>query len=188
MFAVEDNWVVASQQPPTDDPQDRRRVELVVDKWTAERSTHRLFIFEAKKQSASQTEIETLEYQAYDACITHLNYSGRLQMYAMRVIGTMARLWIVHRDEDYLIPWISMDKNLADKFGYIEAHGSEGSQIEDGIKYMKNNAEMSRRRLDELRRSVLSAVESNQPAASGSASIPISPATQLASYYPGSAV
>ncbi len=78
MFAVEDDWVVASQQPPTDDPQDRRRVELVVDKWT-NKSIHRLFIFEAKKQNASQTEIQTLEYQAYGACFgSKVNLLGNL--------------------------------------------------------------------------------------------------------------
>lgn len=32
-----------------------------------------------------------MEYEAYEACITHLNYSQREQMYAMTVIGTMAR-------------------------------------------------------------------------------------------------
>ena len=49
----------------------------------------------------------------------------------------------MHRKEDYLVPWISMDTNLADTTGYIEAHSSDGSQIENGIKYIKNNAEMS---------------------------------------------
>src|ERR1700710_2220561 len=104
-FPVEDNWIVASQQPPTDDPQDRRRVELVVDKWT-DKSTHRPPTPEAKKHSASQSEIDILEHQAYEACITHLKYSGREQMYAMTVIGTLARLWVVYINDDYLIPWI----------------------------------------------------------------------------------
>lgn len=86
-----------------------------------------------------------------------------------------------------------MGTNLADKSGYIEAHGSEGSQIEDGINYVKKNAEMSLGRLDELLRSVSSAIESVQPAASnsidssGPSSNTISNATEPASYHTGSA-
>lgn len=140
---------------------------MVVDKW-ANKSLRRLFLIGAEKKSASQIEIETLEYQTYEACIAHLNFSRREQMYAMTVVGTMARLWVVHKDKDYLIPWISMGTNSVDKSGYIEAHGSEGSQIEYGLNYMKTNAEMPRRRLDELLQSVSSSFESVQDAASSS--------------------
>lgn len=170
-YPCEDNWVVASQQPPTDDPEDLRRVELVVDKWTGE-FIHRLFIFEAKKKKANQSEIDELEHQAYEACLKHLKYTGRDQMYAMTVIGTGARLWVVHRDDDYLIPWIPMGTNLADKSSYIKAHSSDGSEIEAGWAYTKKNKQMSRSRLDRLRITVHTAVESNQPSANDSSANP----------------
>ncbi len=167
-FPGEDDWVVASQQPPTDDPGDRRRVELVVDKWTGT-TTSRLFIFEAKKHHASQTEIDELEHQAYEACITHLKYTQREHMYAQTVIGTLARLWVAHVDEDYLVPWQPMGASLGDKSSYIEAHGSEGHLIRDSWAYMKRHLEMSKKDLRRLRENVRSVVESSQPSASYSA-------------------
>ena len=69
MFTVEDNWVVASQQPPTDDPQDPRRVELVVDEWT-NKSTHRSFIFEAKNRAHPKKKSPMKH-------VSHLKYSER---------------------------------------------------------------------------------------------------------------
>jgi hypothetical protein len=39
----------------------------------------------------------------------------------MTVIGTMARLWVVYKDKDCLILWVSIGTNLADKPGYIKA-------------------------------------------------------------------
>ena len=84
---------MASQQPPTDERSDLRRVELVVEKWdSSDYMLKRLFIFEAKKHNASQAEIEEVEYQAFEACMKHTEYANRQEMYAMTVIGTRARL------------------------------------------------------------------------------------------------
>lgn len=63
-------------------------------------------------------------------------------MYAMTVVGTKARLRVVNIEDDFLVPWIFKSTSLSDKFCYIEAHSSEGHQIEDGINYTKEHAEM----------------------------------------------
>jgi hypothetical protein len=65
---------------------------------------HRLFIFEAKKSNASPDEIQELEAQAYQACTDHLIYTDQKHIYAIIVIGTAARLWIVYIKEDYPVP------------------------------------------------------------------------------------
>jgi hypothetical protein len=160
-FPCKDNWVVASQQPPSDDSEDRRRVELVVEHWS-EGSMHRVFIFEAKKHLATQSEIDTLEHQAYEACLTHLVFFERDHMFAITTIGTRARLWVAHRDYDYLIPWIPNGTTLADKGSYIEAYSTDGHEIENALTYMKEKKQMSRSRLQKLLSSVNTAVESNQ--------------------------
>lgn len=124
---------MASQQPHTNEPRDRRRVELTMDYWDiSEKSLFRVFIWEAKKNKVSPSDIENLEYQAYESCLTHLKCIQRSHMYAITTIGTSARLWIVHVDEDYPIPWIPGGTGLADKSNYIEAHSSRGDEIVSG--------------------------------------------------------
>ncbi|KAH9216765.1 hypothetical protein DL95DRAFT_459869 [Leptodontidium sp. 2 PMI_412] len=146
-FPSDDNWVVALQQPPTDDPQDRRRVKLVVDQWTGT-MTHRLFILEAKKHKASQSEIDILEQQAFEACIT------------------MARLWVAHVNEPYLVPWRPMGTELSHKDSYLEVHSISGNQIEDGWTYVKKHIQMPESELVGLRKALHGAIEGKKPSSS----------------------
>jgi hypothetical protein len=44
---------------------------------------HRLFIREDKAYGVTQTEIDKLEGQVFEACIDHLSYSDREHMYAV---------------------------------------------------------------------------------------------------------
>lgn len=165
-YPAKEKWVIASQQPPTDKDVNLRRVELVVDKWIGtSQLMHRLFIFEAKKHSASVTEIDELEHQAYNASVAHLHYSSREQLYAMTVIGTRARLWVVDTVETYLIPWIPEDIGLSEKTEYIKAHSTGGHLIEDGFRYMKKHEEMPAKKLKALRKNLPSNI---RPSASTS--------------------
>jgi len=157
IFTVEDDWVVASQQPPGD-PTHLRRADLVVAKW-ANRSLQTRFILEVKKPNASQDEIQEVEHQTFNACIANLQQSGREQIYGMTAIGTTARLWVVHIDDDYLTPWIPSGTSLSDKHQYLEAHSNEGSLIEDGLKTMRKRAEMSENKLAALRKSASSGIQ-----------------------------
>lgn len=190
-FPAGEDWIVASQQPPTDEDGNLRRVDLVVDKWKRENYTHRLFIFEAKKKSATLTEIDELEQQAYNACLAYLIYTDREHMYAMTVVGTMARLWIAHIGADihYLVPWIPAGDGLSRKEQYIEANSTDGYLIEEGFKYMKKYKEMPNRKLDKLCEAVapkestseaqLSNIHSNDPSRH---SIPAEPSSSAAPY------
>lgn len=110
-----------------------------------------IICYEAKKAKCTQTEIDELEYQAYNACITHLNYTGRDQMYAITTIGTTARLWYITKTDDYLLPFVPVDTALAERSAYIEAHSTDAQQLRDGFNYVKENDNVSSKRLKVLR-------------------------------------
>lgn len=158
-FPIKDNYAVASQQPPNDAPGNLRRVDLTVDKLINESLLHRLFIFEAKKSSASQSEIDDLEIQGFEACVQHLRYTEREHMYAMTVIGTSARLWIAHIGEGYLTPWIPKGITLSYKAEYIPAHSNDGYRIAEGFKYIRKHPSMEDDKVAALRHRVVDRVE-----------------------------
>jgi hypothetical protein len=129
VYPAADGWVVSSQQPPTSERGDRRRVETTVE--VLQDSLQKLVV-EAKHHDASQDEIQEVEGQAYSGCMKYLKYSGRTAMYAMTAVGTRARLWTVHRNEDYLEPYVPNGFGLAKIAEYIEANSTEGYQIIEG--------------------------------------------------------
>jgi hypothetical protein len=135
VFPAADGWVVSSQQPPTSERGDRRRVETTVE--VLQDSLQKLLVVEAKHHNAPQDEIQEVEAQAYNGCMKYLKYSGRTAMYAMTVVGTRARLWTVHQKEDYLEPYIPNDRGLAAIGEYIEANSTEGYQIMEGLEQTK---------------------------------------------------
>ncbi|KAI9742351.1 MAG: hypothetical protein M1818_003884 [Claussenomyces sp. TS43310] len=97
------DWTIASQQPPTNEASDLRRVDLRIERW-ANNKWNTILLFKAKKQECTQTKIDNLESQAYDACLAHLLYTGRSEMYAVTSIGTSARLWYATMKDNYLLP------------------------------------------------------------------------------------
>jgi len=144
------DWSLSSQQPPTDESSDLRRMELRIEKWIGNQ-WYTIICYEAKKAKCTQTEIDELECQAYNACITHLNYTGRDQMYAITTIGTAARLWYITKTDDYLLPFVPVDTALAERSAYIEAHSTDAQQLRDGFNYVKENDKVSSKRLKVLR-------------------------------------
>src|SRR4051794_4526235 len=57
-----DEWLVSSQQPPTPDVGDFRRIDLMVEKWGGNSHT-RLLYMEAKRANPTVDELVTVEYQ-----------------------------------------------------------------------------------------------------------------------------
>jgi hypothetical protein len=144
------NWTISSQQPPTNDPDDKRRVDLRIERWKTNR-WQTIALFEAKKQNCSQTEIDELEFQAFNACMAHLIYSGREQMYGITTIGTAARLWYITKDDDYLLPLVPETGGLSNRKEYIEANSTEAADLKKGFNYMIQNDMISSRQLQVLR-------------------------------------
>lgn len=139
------DWSIASEQPPTKSDDDRRRVDIRVDRWKAHRQPKwcTIMFFEAKKAMASASEIDTLEIQAYNACITYLTATGRDQIYAATAIGTSIRLWYVSlTGAAYLQPFVPPDREfISEKTSYIEAYTSDAQLIVNGIRTIIANDE-----------------------------------------------
>ncbi|KAH6716068.1 hypothetical protein BKA61DRAFT_573910 [Leptodontidium sp. MPI-SDFR-AT-0119] len=60
-------------------------------------------------------------------------------MYAMTTVGTLTRLWIAYKSEDYLEPFVPKGPGLVEIKEYIEANSSDGHYIAEGWEYMKVN-------------------------------------------------
>lgn len=129
------NWAISSQQPPTNDPNDMRRVDLRIERWKTNR-WQTIALFEAKKQNCSQAEIQELEFQAFNACMAHLLYTGREQMYGITTIGTAARLWYITKADDYLLPLVPETGGLSNRKEYIEANSTEAADLQKGFNDM----------------------------------------------------
>jgi hypothetical protein len=83
--------------------------------------------------------------------MTHLNYTGRDQIYAITTIGTTARLWYITKTDDYLLPFVLVDTTLAERLAYIKAHSTDAQQLRDGFNYVKENDKVSSKKLKVLR-------------------------------------
>ncbi|KAI9730330.1 MAG: hypothetical protein M1818_008233 [Claussenomyces sp. TS43310] len=147
------DWTISSQQPPTNEASDLRRVDLRIQRWNNKRWNTILF-FEAKKQNCSQAEIDTLEGQAYEACVSHMRYTGREEMYAVTAIGTSARLWVAVLEAPYLMPFVPLGVELSDRTGYIEAHSTDAAQLRDGFATIVKYDKLPEKKLKVLRSNI----------------------------------
>lgn len=135
----EDKWVVSSQQPPTHQAGDLRRVDLVVEKIDSDAATVATLLFhEVKRANASITDIEEVEYQAFTAACAHYVETGNQHIWAMTSVGSAARLWIFHAMSEYLIPFVPPGEGLAERSEYLEL-STHGEVILDALSYVKRH-------------------------------------------------
>ncbi|KAM7208843.1 hypothetical protein V8F06_014914, partial [Rhypophila decipiens] len=135
----DEKWVVSSQQPPTHQPGDLRRVDLVVEKMDSRATTVGTLLFlEAKRASASPSEIEEVEYQVFTATCAYHVETGIKHIWTMTCVGSCARLWIVSESSTYLIPCIPAGQGLAERTEYLEI-STHGRQIANGLEYIKKH-------------------------------------------------
>ncbi|CAM6003155.1 unnamed protein product [Sphagnum balticum] len=136
-FPASEGWVVSSQQPPTGENSDRRRVESLIEiLHPATNSMQKLLIYEAKRSQVGVAKVDELEMQAYSACQLALQQDNRSSMYALTTIGTSARIWIAD-SSPYLNAFIPPSDAISDANSYIEANSTDGHYIEEAIAYMK---------------------------------------------------
>jgi hypothetical protein len=137
-----DDWNITPEQPPYD-RSDRRRVDLLINKWINGK-WHTLFFFEAKKGTAGTADIEEVEQQAFTACQAWLMQNSAHEMYAMTAFGISAKLWYTTLDVDYLLPMAPATGDLSDKATYISAASSDAYLLRDGFEtIIKNPAGLS---------------------------------------------
>lgn len=144
------DWALSSQQLPTNEASDLRRVELHIERWK-NNQWHTILFFEAKKQKCSQTEIDDLEFQEYNACIAHLGYTGRSQIYAMTVTGTSACLWYITKQDDGLLHFVPIDPGLSERAKYIEAYSTGVQDLHNRLNYLIQNNKVSSKKLQVLK-------------------------------------
>lgn len=125
-------------------------MDLCIERWIRP-NWQKIAVFEAKKANCSQTAIDQVEHQAYNACMAHLTNSGRDQMYGITIIGTTARIWYLTKDEDYLLPMVSETAGLSDRVAYIEVNSSMASELRKGFEYIVKHDMVSEKRLQRLK-------------------------------------
>ncbi|AEO59481.1 hypothetical protein MYCTH_2063233 [Thermothelomyces thermophilus ATCC 42464] len=138
---TDDNFIVSSQQPPTHQPGELRRVDLVIEKMDSTATTIGTLLFlEAKRASASRTDIEEVEYQAFTAACAYYIETGLEPIWTMTCVGSAARLWIFSGSSDFLIPFVPSDGGLGlpEQSEYLDI-STHGREILDGLEYIKKH-------------------------------------------------
>ncbi|KAM7205893.1 hypothetical protein V8F33_000723 [Rhypophila sp. PSN 637] len=87
-----------------------------------------LLFLEAKRASASPSEIEEVEYQAFTAAYAYHVETGIKHIWTMTCVGSCAQLWIFSESSTYLIPYIPAGQGLAERTEYLEI-STHGRQI-----------------------------------------------------------
>lgn len=110
----QDDWVVSSQQPPSHNPRVGRRVDLLVEHIEPATGISSTILFmEMKRAAASQTELTACEHQAFTGGCEYSIDTNMSRVWAMTCIGSQARLWIVEKSREYLIPYFPITHGKA---------------------------------------------------------------------------
>jgi len=89
----EDAFIVSSQRPPTRQPGELRRVDLVVEMMDSRETTlGNLLFLQAKRASTLHAMTEEVEYRAFAAACAFHVATGLEHIWIMTCINTAARL------------------------------------------------------------------------------------------------
>ncbi|RMJ09580.1 hypothetical protein BHE90_005948 [Fusarium euwallaceae] len=132
-------WLVSSQQPPTHTPGDLRRVDLVVENIDpAQGNTMTLLFMEAKRASASPSEIITVETQAYTAaCAYAVDLNSTEPIWTMTCVGSTFRLWIFDWEKEFLVPYFPATYDET-KSAYLEI-SKRGTELLQHLNFIKRH-------------------------------------------------
>ncbi|KAL2193061.1 hypothetical protein P885DRAFT_46262 [Corynascus similis CBS 632.67] len=140
VFFKEDAFIVSSQQSPTRQPGELRRVDLVVEMMDSRATTlGNLLFLQAKRASTLHSMTQEVEYRAFAAaCALHVA-TGLEHIWIMTCIHTAARLWIFSADSEFLIPFVPSDVGWGiPKDQYLES-STHGREILEGLEYIKEH-------------------------------------------------
>ncbi|KAK4155854.1 hypothetical protein C8A00DRAFT_31298 [Chaetomidium leptoderma] len=132
---TDDTFIVSSQQPPTRQSGELRRVDLVVEKMDSGATTvGTLLLLKAKRASAARSDIEEVEYQALAAACAYHVETGLEHIWIMTCVGSAARLWISLDSSEFLIPFVPS----GEKTEYLDI-STHGREILEGLEYIKKH-------------------------------------------------
>ncbi|KAI1192267.1 hypothetical protein F5B17DRAFT_5554 [Nemania serpens] len=136
---TESNWIVSSQQPPTHQPGDLRRVDLVVEEIDTHAQTVGTLLFvQAKRANASSTDIEEVEYQAFTAACAYSIETKVKSLWIMTCVGSKARLWAFREETIYLIPFVPSGNGLSAIGEYLEI-STHGTTLIEALNFCKSH-------------------------------------------------
>ncbi|KAL1848312.1 hypothetical protein VTK73DRAFT_10162 [Phialemonium thermophilum] len=140
------NYLVSSQQPPTHNPGDLRRVDVVVEEVDDRGGPEFPLIFlEAKRAVTTPGEVGGVEAQAYTAaCAYAVARSSREPIWAMTCVGSKARLWAFSWNHDFLIPFYPDTNGCGAIEEYIEI-STHGTELLERLEYVKRHRTPPRR-------------------------------------------
>jgi hypothetical protein len=95
-----------------------------------------LCFHEAKKTFASDTDMQEVEGQAFEACATYCGNSHLTHVYALTTIGTLARLWKYSRGTGHLDPLFG-SAGLMRREAYIDVDSEAAVEINRNFQLMK---------------------------------------------------
>ncbi|KID60738.1 hypothetical protein MBR_10335, partial [Metarhizium brunneum ARSEF 3297] len=124
-----------SQQPPTGDANDLRRVNVLVR--NIEDDTV-LLLLEAKRANATRDQIEAVEYQAFTACCAHLFQTQEQAISGMTCVDSKARIWACKRNDDYETPFWPPGDELSE-IGQDAEYSTRSKELVEALEHVKKN-------------------------------------------------
>lgn len=127
-FPEEEYWITP-EQPPTDDPSDRKRVDLVVNYFSQELKVRVLCFTELKRGKSGEKAIEENEDQAMYAASSYCDAFELPYVYVISAFGAKARFFSYTRDSAHFAPMFSGDDvfNVADRAAYHDPDTPSGA-------------------------------------------------------------
>lgn len=129
VFRDEPTFWISSEQPPTDDTSDRRRVDLVVNYFDQGYTARVLCFTEAKRGQSHGKAIEVNEEQLMHAASTYCETFQLPYVHVMSTYGAKARFFSYRLEEDSFQMMLAGDNalNVADKSEYLDPDTPKGA-------------------------------------------------------------
>ncbi|KAK8917714.1 hypothetical protein VCV18_009036 [Metarhizium anisopliae] len=124
-----------SQQPPTGDANDLRRVNVLVRNI---KNNTVLLLLEAKRANATRDQIEAVEYQAFTACCAHLFQTQKQAISGMTCVDSKARIWAYKRNDDYETPFWPPGDELSE-IGQDGEYSTRSKELVEALEHVKKN-------------------------------------------------
>lgn len=137
-------YSVASKQPPTENPDDRRRIDLVVRPLSRPDDPQAELLFmQTTRSGAPPSLVKECEEQALATCWGYLNEWGTDAVWVMTCVGSRTRIWACRRlrsdkEDDYLVPVFPRGTNPGDIAEYVEV-SERGLDVLNWLEYIKSN-------------------------------------------------
>lgn len=128
-YFSDDEWIVASQQPPSRAYPSLRRVDLIIQYHPlGNRVWETVLFLEAKRNAARETDIAECETQAWRAGLEIHSTEGQRPVWFMTAIGPTFRVWIYDPATDLPVPVLPGCLGIDHEDDYLDIDNAENSK------------------------------------------------------------